>query len=429
MLSVRAALRGRVSVCRASQLRHKSTMMEGYSPTFVVPHTARTISAALPRPVGFWLLGVGGLVAGMVTVGGITRLTRSGLSMTDWKLQGSLPPMNLAEWEREFERYKQYPEWQQRKSMTLDEFKFIYYWEWGHRMMGRGIGLAFTVPLLVFAARGMIPRAFAPRMALLFSLGGGQGLIGWWMVKSGLEKVENPSTHKEIRVSPYRLATHLTMAFTTYTAVLWTALEAFNTPAQAVAVAASIPASQGLRALALRRGAIFCGALTACTIVSGAFVAGNDAGRAFNTFPIDGTPWMDGQWIPDEVLALQPVWRNFFENTATVQLDHRVLALSTLASVAGLFATARRSAGGMLWAALPTHARRMLQASAGMAVVQVGLGISTLLLYVPLPLAATHQFGSLVLLTTLTGVAHSLNFAKYSRAVGVGVAAAAKAVK
>ena len=400
----------------------------------MVPPTARTEAVALPRPVGVWLLGMGGLVAGMVTVGGITRLTRSGLSMTDWKLQGSLPPMNLQEWEREFERYKKYPEWQQRKSMTLEEFKFIYFWEWGHRMMGRGIGVAFTLPLLYFLSRGMIPRSSLPRMALLFSLGGGQGLIGWWMVKSGLEKglieeVAPPGSNKEIRVSPYRLATHLSMAFTTYTCLLWTGLDAFNPASKAVAVASSMPVTYGMQALRLRQLAIVSGALTAATIVSGAYVAGNDAGRAYNTFPFDGTPWMNGEWVPSGILEMQPVWRNFFENTATVQFDHRVLALTTLSSVAGLYAAARRSAGGLVWAALPTQARALFHATATMAVGQVGLGIATLLLYVPIPLAAVHQFGSLTLLTFLTALTHSLNFSKYSRAMGSAAIIAQKIVK
>ena len=400
----------------------------------MVPPTARTEAVALPRPVGVWLLGMGGLVAGMVTVGGITRLTRSGLSMTDWKLQGSLPPMNLQEWEREFERYKKYPEWQQRKSMTLEEFKFIYFWEWGHRMMGRGIGVAFTLPLLYFLSRGMIPRSSLPRMALLFSLGGGQGLIGWWMVKSGLEKglieeVAPPGSNKEIRVSPYRLATHLSMAFTTYTCLLWTGLDAFNPASKAVAVASSMPVTYGMQALRLRQLAIVSGALTAATIVSGAYVAGNDAGRAYNTFPFDGTPWMNGEWVPSGILEMQPVWRNFFENTATVQFDHRVLALTTLSSVAGLYAAARRSAGGLVWAALPTQARALFHATAIMAVGQVGLGIATLLLYVPIPLAAVHQFGSLTLLTFLTALTHSLNFSKYSRAMGSAAVIAQKIVK
>ena len=131
------------------------------------------------KAVAYWLLGMGGLVAGMVTIGGITRLTRSGLSMTDWKLQGSLPPMTKEDWEKEFERYKQFPEWQQRQRMTIEEFKFIYFWEYGHRMFGRFLGVAFTVPLVYFSACGMIPRTLYPRLGLLFGLGGTQGLVGW----------------------------------------------------------------------------------------------------------------------------------------------------------------------------------------------------------------------------------------------------------
>jgi cytochrome c oxidase assembly protein subunit 15 len=173
--------------------------------------------------IAYWLLGMSGLVATMVTIGGVTRLTRSGLSMTDWTLSGGLPPTTTALWEVEFDRYKQFPEWQQRQSMTLDEFKFIYAWEYGHRMMGRFLGIAFTIPLIVFSARGMVPRSLYPRLGLLFGLGGTQGLIGWWMVRSGLkEQSIHPSQTREIRVSPYRLATHLSMAFTTYTVLLWT---------------------------------------------------------------------------------------------------------------------------------------------------------------------------------------------------------------
>ena len=402
----------------------------------------RSHATPIPRAVGYWLLGMGGLVSGMVTIGGITRLTRSGLSMTDWKLQGSLPPMTPAEWEREFNRYKLFPEWQQRQSMTMEEFKFIYFWEYGHRMMGRFIGVAFTLPLIYFGARGMIPRASWPRMALLFSLGGGQGLVGWWMVKSGLALDSlPPAQQKEIRVSPYRLATHLGMAFTTYTALLWTAMEAFNPAAAAaeravvvVRAAASPAAAEGLlrRCLMLRHWALLNGALVATTIASGAFVAGNDAGRAYNTFPLDGTPWMDGEWVPSEIFMLQPAWRNFFENTATVQFDHRVLAVTTLGSVTGMYAVARTAGSGAVWAALPVFTKRALHASAGMAWTQAGLGVATLLLYVPIPLAAVHQFGSLALLTFITALTHSLNFSrmgKAAQAAAVGVGACQKAVK
>lgn len=383
-------------ISRSNGIRKFSTVIE---PT--IPEGNRKLLAG-------WLLGVAGLVAGMVTVGGVTRLTRSGLSMTDWKLSGSLPPMSTAEWEVEFNRYKQFPEWKQRQSMTLDEFKYIYFWEYGHRMMGRVIGLAFAVPGLYFAARGIIPRHLYPRMALLFSLGGGQGLIGWWMVKSGLEM--DPQQKKEIRVSPYRLATHLSMAFTTYVALLFTAFDLLNPKELRVETALKMTTECTKYMKKMRRFAIFNTALVATTVLSGAFVAGNDAGNAFNSFPK-----MGDEWIPREIyedLSLTPLWRKLFEDTATVQFDHRVLALSTMTSILLMFTSMRRRARGAFWAALPRSSQILFHSMAGMVVVQVGLGISTLLMYVPIPLAAAHQAGSLVLLTFSTGLVHSLGFAK-----------------
>jgi heme a synthase len=357
------------------------------------------------RPLAYWLLGTGALVAGMVTVGGITRLTKSGLSMTDWRIQGSLPPMTDAEWAAEFARYQQFPEYQQRRGMALEEFKFIYWWEYGHRMMGRFIGLAYALPLGYFAARGRIPRAMYPRLATLFALGGTQGLIGWWMVKSGLEM--DPQQRKEIRVSPYRLATHLGMAFTTFTLLVWTGLDCLHPREQAARLAAQLQAARPSPALLeqlrrVRGAGLASAALLGTTILSGAFVAGNDAGRAYNTFPK-----MGDDWLPDGLLELEPAYRNFFENTATVQLDHRVLALTTAGSIATTLALARR---GQVWAALPPQTRTALTATAGMAGAQVALGISTLLLYVPIPLAAAHQAGSLVLLSLLTWSVHSMRF-------------------
>ncbi|KAM3577216.1 hypothetical protein VYU27_000898 [Nannochloropsis oceanica] len=370
------------------------------------------------RPLAYWLLGTGALVAGMVTVGGITRLTKSGLSMTDWRLQGSLPPLNDAEWLAEFTRYKQFPEYQQRQSMTLDEFKFIFYWEWGHRMMGRFIGLAYGVPLVYFAARGRIPRSLYPRLGALFALGGGQGLIGWWMVKSGLEM--DPQQRKEIRVSPYRLAAHLGMAFTTFSLLIWTGLDLLHPPEKAsraaavlqerLLAAASPQASQQLlqRVSRVRNLGIASAALLATTIVSGAFVAGNDAGHAYNEFP----KMMPHAWIAPEVFEwsnFEPKWRNIFENTALVQLDHRLLALSTAGLIGATLVAARR---GQVWSMLPSETKTALTATVGMAGAQVALGISTLLLYVPVPLAAAHQAGSLVLLTLLSWSVHSMKFLK-----------------
>jgi len=194
--------------------------------------------------VGKWILGTGGLVAGMVHVGGVTRLTKSGLSMTDWKPLGGLPPLTAAEWEAEFDRYKQYPEWQQRRSMTLDDFKYIFYWEWGHRMLGRTVGLAFAAPWAYFAVRGRIPAGYHGRMVTLFAMGGTQGLVGWWMVKSGLGDDRRDDRH-EIRVSPYRLAAHLGMAVATYGTLVYTGLGILSVPHDAAAGAAAAAVTVG----------------------------------------------------------------------------------------------------------------------------------------------------------------------------------------
>lgn len=344
------------------------------------PSVDAVTSLASPA-VGYWLLGMSGAVAGMVVVGGITRLTRSGLSMTDWKLQGTLPPLNKEEWEKEFARYKTYPEWQQRQRMTLEEFKFIYFWEYGHRMLGRSLGVLFLGPFLYFSARGMISRSLYPRLGVLFGLGGAQGLIGWWMVKSGLDV--DPEQKKEIRVSPYRLATHLTMAFTTYSLLLWTGLDIINSKAHQVEVAKSLAPGALLAAKTLRGLSMGTLLLVGTTVVSGAYVAGNDAGRAFNTFPK-----MGDDWIPEDILAMTPTWRNFFENTATVQFDHRVLALSTLTSIGMLY---RQALSSQYFASFPASTRMLVHGVAGMACTQVGLGVATLLLYVPVSLGVIHQ--------------------------------------
>jgi cytochrome c oxidase assembly protein subunit 15 len=379
------------------------------------------VEEANRRKLGYWFLGTAGLVASMVTIGGITRLTRSGLSMTDWTLQGSLPPISQEEWNKEFERYKSYPEYQQRKSMSLEEFKFIYFWEYSHRMFGRFIGIAFVIPGLYFASRGMIPKDLYPRIALLFGLGGGQGLIGWWMVKSGLEGVDS-SQKKEIRVSPYRLATHLLMAFTTYTLLLKTGFNQLLPQAKLESIAKGMSNEVLTVAKKSRKFAIHNAVLAAVTIVTGAFVAGNDAGRAYNTFPKMGDEWIPWNDIWEKTLV--PSYRNFFENTALVQLDHRLFALSTLTAVTVGWMKVKNALGGQYWKDIPRILRLSYHASLGMAWVQVGLGITTLLLYVPVDVAATHQAGSLLLLTIMTGLVHCLGFSKY----GKGLATSSKKV-
>ena len=234
-------------------------------------------TAAQQRAVGWWLGGCTGMVFGMVVLGGVTRLTRSGLSMVDWRPQGRLPPMNDAEWQVEFDKYKAFPEYSAVNSaMTLEEFKPIYYMEWGHRMWGRGLGFVFALPCAYFMARGFIPRHLYPRMALMFSMGGAQGLVGWWMVKSGLEHSHvlgfERSEHDTPRVSPYRLAAHLTMAFATYSVLAWTAmdmLQAGNKPLLASRVAAltdqARPAVQ-TALKGLRRNAVVAAALVGTTV-------------------------------------------------------------------------------------------------------------------------------------------------------------------
>lgn len=366
-------------------------------------------------PVAKWIIGTSGLVVGMVHVGGVTRLTHSGLSMTDWKPLGSLPPMNKDEWETEFTRYKQFPEYQQRKSMTLDEFQYIYFWEYGHRMLGRFVGVCFAAPWAYFALRGKIPPGYSNRMKILFAMGGTQGLVGWWMVKSGLGE-DRRGDRKEIRVSPYRLAAHLGMAFSTYSLLLWTGLGILQFPndcnsgknvvSKLMELSKSLSKSAIAYAVKIRGGAIIVSFFTAITIGSGAFVAGNDAGNAYNTFPK-----MNGQWIPKDDMIdadLKPSYRNCFENTAMVQWNHRVLGTSTAVSALslaglGLFHPAARNS-------LTTQASRGLMFLGGLGVGQMSLGIATLLNYVPTGLAAAHQLGSLAVLSSGIYVVHSLRY-------------------
>ncbi|CAH9111488.1 unnamed protein product [Cuscuta europaea] len=341
------------------------------------------------KVVGIWLFASAAWVFSMVVLGGVTRLTRSGLSMTDWKFTGSLPPLSDEEWVVEFEKYKQSPEYKRvNKGMEMEDFKFIYWMEYAHRMWGRGLGIMFALPFSYFLRKGYITVRLGLRLSALFALGAGQGLIGWWMVKSGLE--DPPSEYVIPRVSPYRLAAHLTSAFAIYCGLFWTGLSVVmpEPPAESLAWV------QG--AAKVKRLALPVGILVGLTAISGAFVAGNDAGHAFNTFPK-----MGDQWIPDDVFSVKPLIRNFFENTATVQLDHRILATATLASIGGLWWATRK---------LDIHPaiRSLIGSTVGMAALQVSLGISTLLSYVPVSLGTAHQAGALTLLTLMVLLNHTV---------------------
>jgi len=333
------------------------------------PHSRRAVAA--------WLFACCALVAAMVVVGGITRLTHSGLSIVEWQpVAGTLPPLDEADWQAQFEKYKTSPEFQQRNfSMSLEEFKGIFWWEYGHRLLGRTVGAVFLLPFLWFFARGAVRGALAWRLLAIFALGGLQGAVGWLMVKSGL--VDDP------RVSSIRLAAHLGMAFVIYAAILWTALDL---------VAPAWPRSRD----ALLRSARALAVLVFVMALTGALVAGIHAGYAYNTFPT-----MDGNWIPPEVLLIEPWWKNFIYNMATVQLDHRILALVIVVFAWTLWAFVQRTSfvgGQRAWA----HALAIA------VTLQAAAGIATLLWRVPVPLAALHQAGALALFTCALGLAHSL---------------------
>ncbi len=307
----------------------------------------------------------------MVLLGGITRLTHSGLSMVEWRpLMGTLPPMSEAAWQEVFGKYKQFPEYQKTNlGMTLSEFKRIFLFEYAHRLLGRAIGIAFALPFIYFLIRRRLTWRLAPKLAVMFVLGGLQGLLGWYMVQSGL--VDRPD------VSAYRLTAHLGLAILIYVYIFWVAMSLWRT-----AGATGSTPRQSLRVAApVLTGAIFL------TILSGGFVAGNDAGLAYNSFPL-----MDGRFVPTDIFRLEPWWRNFFENLPLVQLNHRLFALLSVIASLVLWGLSLREP-------LSRGARCAFAAWAAMVFVQLGLGIATLLLFVPVWLGSIHQAGALLTLT------------------------------
>lgn len=329
------------------------------------------------RMLAAWLLVCCGLVFAMVVLGGVTRLTGSGLSMVDWRpVTGILPPMNDAQWDQTFELYKQSPEYEKINShMDVDDFKGIFWLEYLHRLLGRMIGVVFLLPFLFFVVTKRIAPRDAPKYLLMFVLGGLQGLLGWYMVKSGL--VDNP------HVSQYRLTAHLSAAFLIYAYMFW------------VAMSLLFRESDGPRSSHYGK-TLGLTALISVTILSGGFVAGLKAGHVYNTFPL-----MGGRWIPEGLLGMRPVWRNFFENVVTVQFDHRVLALTTLLAVVVYWWRSRTMD-------LPSRVRPGVNLLMGVAIVQVALGITTLLLAVPITLGAAHQAVAMVLFTVAIYLCHGL---------------------
>ncbi|RFU30211.1 hypothetical protein B7463_g6136, partial [Scytalidium lignicola] len=357
--------------------------------------------------VAYWLLGSAASVFGIVVFGGLTRLTESGLSITEWKpVTGSLPPLSDADWESEFAKYRASPEFKLLNSyMNLDEFKKIYYMEWTHRLWGRFIGLSFVIPAVYFVARRKASANMAVRLFGISGLIGAQGVLGWWMVKSGLhDDLFAPGSHP--RVSQYRLTAHLGTAFICYTAMLWNGLSILRdnrllaSPArgQEKLLRLSVPELSFFR-----KSVAGLAVLVFITAMSGGLVAGLDAGLIYNEFPKMGTGFappkselFDSFYSRKEDKS-DLWWRNMLENPSTVQLDHRILAMTTFTTIIALWYYSRYSP--KVAAALPKAGRKGIMGVVHLALLQVVLGISTLIYLVPTHLAATHQAGSLALLT------------------------------
>ncbi|MET0276896.1 MAG: COX15/CtaA family protein [Pseudorhodoplanes sp.] len=320
--------------------------------------------------VRLWLVIVAALVVGTLIVGGATRLTESGLSITEWKpVTGALPPFTDAQWAVEFDKYKQIPQYRElNRGMSLSEFKTIFWWEWAHRLLGRTIGVVFLLPFLFFLWRGWIPPGMRGRLWLLFGLGALQGAVGWWMVASGLAG--------RVSVSQYRLAFHMTLACVIYALIVWTIARMKS--AEAIAVPAR-----------LRGTAVALVVLTLFQVYLGALVAGLDAGMSFNTWP-----QIDGAWIPSagRLWFEQPLWRNFFENHLTVQFNHRTMAYLLLAIAAWHVFDTRRSTNDR-------NLRALASLFVSLLLMQAFVGIVTLLYAVPIPLALAHQAMAILLLT------------------------------
>ena len=334
------------------------------------------------RAIMRWLLVCLLLVFSMMILGAVTRLTDSGLSMVTWHPTGVLPPINTDQWMAEFELYRQFPEYQKlNRGMTLDSFKSIYWFEYSHRMLGRLIGLVFLLPFCYFWLRKMIKPGLTPRLVVMFFLGGLQGMLGWYMVQSGL--VSNP------QVSQYRLTAHLLTAILIYGFILWTI---FN-----LAVGAPYRRLADSKVAGWRKASLGLVSLVLLTIVSGGFVAGLNAGLIFNTFPL-----MGGNLIPEGIGALSPWFLNPLENMVAVQFNHRWLAIMTGLLLLVWYIRGRSSFD-------EAELQRGFKLVGMMVIIQLALGIATLLLQVPVVLGALHQAGALLLFSALLFNIHALS--------------------
>ncbi len=332
------------------------------------------------RQIALWLILCAGVIFAMILLGGVTRLTHSGLSMVEWKpLIGIIPPLTDMEWQTTFEKYQQYPEYQKvNKGMSVGEFKSIFMFEYLHRVLGRLIGVIFLLPFLFFYFTKRIQSGLTPKLMVMFVLGGLQGLLGWYMVKSGL--VDNP------RVSQYRLTAHLGAAVIIYAYILWVAFGLL-----------SVNSSSSSNEKGFKRFAYTLSGLLFLMILSGGLVAGTRAGFAYPTFPL-----MGDSFIPPGLFNTDPAWLAIFEDITTVQFNHRIFAYVLFALILGFSFKILRSG-------IPGKLRTGTHCLIALLLTQVTLGISTLLLHVPVTLAAAHQGGAIALFTASLFVSRCLS--------------------
>jgi cytochrome c oxidase assembly protein subunit 15 len=355
-------------------MAEKRSIFEEVTETQKPAATPGALSAGRGRGRRFaraWLMVLFVMVVAMIAVGGLTRLTDSGLSITEWApISGALPPLSDADWQAEFAAYQQTDEYRlQNAGMSLAEFQFIYWWEWGHRQLGRTVGLVWALGFAIMLATSRMPTGWSGRFVLLGALGGLQGAIGWWMVHSGLQE-------GMLDVASYRLATHLGLAFLILSVIAWFVLRLSRDEAELMQARRNADGkikgmSTGLLHLAFVQ------------ILLGALVAGIDAGRMFPDWPL-----MSGGFTPPDMWQIEPLWRNFFENAGTVQFIHRIVGYVLVAMAIGLLMAARKSANRSVKGAA--------QVAAGMIFVQAVLGIVTVMYSSPLALALLHQLGAVV---------------------------------
>jgi len=335
---------------------------------------------ATDKVIAKWLFVMCGMVFFMIILGGLTRLTHSGLSMVNWRpVMGWLPPIGLQEWQYVFDLYKESPEFKKlNDGMTIEGFKSIFWLEYSHRLWGRIMGVMFLLPFIFFLVKGWVNRKLMLRLIIIFLMGAFQGVLGWYMVKSGL--IDNPD------VSQYRLTAHLSAAIAIYGYMFWIGMSL-------------VKVGHGVLIFASPRlmiASIFIMFLICLTMISGGFVAGLDAGLTYNTFPL-----MDGQFVPDGLWNRNPWYSNFFENITTVQFNHRILAETSLFLIVGVWLASRKTN-------ISNSARALFNAMLIMVLVQFVLGIITLMFVVPIFVASLHQIGALVLFTFLLCAIHTL---------------------